>query len=373
MNLSNLPPITFAEKDPQKIKSGIIARYQELSKRTLGEADPVMTFINVLTAEFVGLRSAIDFAAKQNLLPYAIDDYLDQRVVDFGLERNKSEFARVTMLFTMTQALTKAIVIPKNTQVTADSKIFFAVQNDVTVPIGAEEIKITCVATVGGSAANGYVSGQITQQVNPIAYVGGVVNLDDSVGGADKESNEDLRERRFLAPAGLSTAGPDDAYIYFAKSASSAVADVQVDSKKAGVVDVIVLMDDGRFPTDAELELIYAAVSPKNRRPLTDKVVVMKPVVVDYQIEFTFWISSRSEFDTQQIAKNVEATAQQFIFNTKTKLGKAVSPSDLAALLMATGVRRIDIANPKQIELTRYQVANNTNLIINFGGIEEDY
>ena len=54
------------------------------------------------------------------------------------------------------------------------------------------------------------------------------------------ESDDSLRERVYLAPAGFSTAGASDSYIYWAKSFSSAVSDVVVDDPEPGdVVGVV--------------------------------------------------------------------------------------------------------------------------------------
>lgn len=371
--INNLPEISFAYKDPAKIKADLVTRYQLESGRTLVEADPLMSFINVLVAMFVGIRADIDFTGKQNLLAYAVDDYLDHKCEDFALERRKAEPARVTILFTLSQVLSRDIVILKNTQVTADSKIFFYTPDNTVIPAGSDSVQVVCIASTGGSAGNNYQIGEIVKLVDPIQYVSTVVNIDVSAGGVDEESIEQFRARRLLAPAALSNAGPDDNYKYYALSASSAVADVQVNSLTPGVVDIIALMTDGRLPTSAELELIKNTCNPKNVRPLTDNIVTLAPQQIDYEIEFTYWVSSKSSIDLTQLAESVNKATEKFIYNTKTKIGKAVNPSDLQALLMSTGVRRVQINKPAQTELTCYQVANNTSIKINFGGIENDY
>lgn len=371
--INNLPDISFAYKDPAKIKMDIVARYQAESGRVLAEADPLMSFINVLVSMIVGIRADIDFTGKQNLLAYATDEYLDHKCTDFDLKRKEAEKARVTMLFTLSQKLLRDIVIPKNTQVTADSKVFFAVQEDVIIPAGQDSISIVCLATEGGTVANDYTPGEIVQLVERPAYVASVVNTDISAGGTEAETDEQYVARRLLAPAALSNAGPDDNYRYYALSASSAVLDVQVNSVVPGVVDIIALMTDGRLPTDAELDLIYAICSPKNIRPLTDKVVVMRPQQINYTINVQYWVSSKSSLDLTQLDENVHTAVKQFIYENKTKIGKAVNPSRLEAMLMATGIRRVNVLSPEQIELTCYQVANNTSVNIEFKGIEVDY
>jgi phage-related baseplate assembly protein len=371
--INNLPEISFAYKDPAKIKADLVARYKAESGRTLAEADPLMSFVNVLTAMLVGIRADIDFTGKQNTLAYAVDEYLDHKCTDFDLKRKEAEKARVTMLFTLSQVLPRDIVIPKDTQVTADSKVFFAVPEDTTVPAGSESISIICIATESGTAANNYAIGEIVQLVVRPAGVDSVVNLDISAGGTIAETNDQFVERRLLAPAALSNAGPDDNYKYYARSASSAVIDVQVKSPTPGIVNIIALMTDGRLPTDAELELIATACNPEHIRPLTDNVVAVRPKQVDYEIDFEYWVSSKSSVNLTQLAENVEKATAQFIYDTQTKIGNAVNISRLEAMLMATGIRRVNIKSPKQTELTCYQVAKNVAVNIEWKGVEVDY
>ena len=42
-------------------------------------------------------------------------------------------------------------------------------------------------------------------------------------------------------------------------------------------------------------------------------------------------------------------------------------------MIMTAGARRVVITAPTQTELTCLQVGNNTELVINYGGIEKDY
>lgn len=368
----NLPPITFAAKDPDAIKNGMLAKYKELSGRTLAPADPTMTLFEVFTAQFVSLRAAIDFTGKQNLLAYAEDDYLKHRVSDFGLKAKEAVKARVSMIFTMTQKLSYGLTIKKGTRVTADSKFYFEVPESVTIQPGDISALIICVATIGGDAGNLYKAGLITNLVDPIAYIGGVVNIDDSTGGDDDESNDSLRERRLLAPEALSTAGPDNAYKYWAKSATTDVIDVEVYSPEPGVVRIVPLMADGRMPTKTELELILVTCNPSDKRPLTDNVEVAAPTQVDYGIKLKYWISSKTNIEISQVQDNVDKAIRNFIYLTKTKLGRAINPSVLNRMIMDAGARRTQIDNPVQAELNSWKVGNNISCSVEFGGIEED-
>lgn len=372
-NQFGLPDITFAEKDPKEIQAQMATGFYDKSGRELGDADPIMTIFNVVTAQMVGIRTVIDFIGKQNLLAYSKGKYLDQKNLDFDLRRFTAVKAAVTIRFSLNQIQQKDVVIPMGTKVTADSKVYFEVPEDTVVKLGASFIDITCLANVGGEIGNSYLPGTIVTQFNPLPFIGGVLNLDISAGGVDTESDSAFRERRLVAPHALSTAGPDKSYEYWARTASSSIIDVEPYSPTPGVVQIIPLMTDGRFPTQAELDLITKACRPDDRRPLTDKVESVKPIAVNYVIRLTYWISSKAEMDTSQIQANVKAAIDKFVYLTKTKLGRAINPSVLENMIMAAGARRVSIESPVQKELTSLQVGNNSNCDIAYGGIEKDY
>ena len=62
---------------------------------------------------------------------------------------------------------------------------------------------------------------------------------------ADPESDESLKDRIYIAPSRYSTAGTEEAYVYWVKTYNSTIADVKVSSDNPGEVDIVFLMDDG--------------------------------------------------------------------------------------------------------------------------------
>lgn len=370
--LTNLAPVNFADKDPQKIQDEMVAIFSELDGRTLAQADPVYLFLKGMTAEIVNLRATVDFTGKQNLLAYAIGEYLEQKVADFKLSRIPAVSANVMTTFTLVQPLSTALIIPKGTLVTPDGKIFFMVPEDAVVPIGDKDITLKCICTTAGIAGNNIAAGLINQITSKIAYVQSAVSITVSSGGADAESDDDLRNRRLLAPDKLSTAGPEKSYEYYARATLTNIIDVDTYSPTAGVVRVAILMKDGALPTPSELDAVYNGLTPSSVRPLTDKVEVVAPVQVDYTIDLTYWLSNKPNSDIKQLQKNITDAVDQFIFYEKTKLGRSINPSILIKMVMSAGARRVEVKTPKQLEIGRQEVANVTNVNIVFGGLEAD-
>lgn len=370
--LTSLPPVTFADKDPQKIQDDIVNRYTELSGRNLAQSDPIYLFLKGITAQIVTLRSLIDFTGKQNLLNYATDNYLDTKVTDFDLVRIPATYATTIIEFTLVQELLTTLVIPKGTRVTPDSTLFFEVPNDTVVPIRTKSIQIKCICTTAGTSANNINIGLINNLVDPIAYVQSAVNITVSSGGVESESDEALRERRLLAPDKLSTAGPEKSYEYYARQTLTNIIDVDTYSPTPGVVRVAILLKDGVLPSDEDLEKLYIGLSPEGVRPLTDKVETIAPKQVDYSIDITYWLSVQPNLDITQIQKNINEAVTNFVYYEKTKLGRAINPSVLIQMIMQAGARRVEVRDPVQIEINRQEVANVKNINIVFGGLESD-
>lgn len=368
----SLPDIHFAEKDPAVIKAEMVAILQEQSGRNIAPADPLMIIADVLTAQFVTIRNQLDFTGRMNLLLTSQGSYLDEKVKDFKLERNKAIPAYVTICFTLVAPQAKNVIVKKDTKVSAGDNVYFAVPNDVVIKAGDTSADIICYCTEGGEIGNDYLPGEINTQFNPQQFIGGVVNTDISAGGVDVEDDESLISRRLSAPDALSVAGPDGAYIHWAKLASAETIDAKVDSPNPGEVVIYILMTDGRMPTNTELQLTLAMCNSDDRRPLTDKVIAKAPEQVPYDIDLRYWISNKTPLDPDQMKANINQAVQNFIYNIKTNLGEAINPDVLRNMVMNAGARRIELSSPIQLELKQYQIGQNINCNVEFVDIEVD-
>ena len=99
--LDNLPDITFAEKDAKLIESEIINVYESLAGRTLAPGDPVRLFLLSIASIISQQRVLIDFAAKQNLLAFSSNGYLDHLGALLGVTRLPAYPAMTTLRFTL--------------------------------------------------------------------------------------------------------------------------------------------------------------------------------------------------------------------------------------------------------------------------------
>ncbi|MDD6088483.1 MAG: baseplate J/gp47 family protein [Desulfovibrionaceae bacterium] len=289
----SLPPVDFLTIGADEVEANIITGYEKASGRTLAAGDPVRLFLLTIAAAITQLRSAVNTAARMNLLSYARGDYLDSLGILFGVLRLPASAAVTTLRFTLSQALGQDYAIPSGTKA-GNGNVTFSTDRAMTIPAGSLSGEISATCETPGTDGNDYVPGQINALVNPQAYIASVENTSVTSGGADAESDEDLAARIRLAPNAFSVAGPEKAYVYHAYSANSAISDVAVmgDENNPGDVHVYIMLDDGLLPTEAVCQGVKEYLSAETRRPLTDHVFVSAPAAVPFEIKVDWYLNA---------------------------------------------------------------------------------
>lgn len=131
------------------------------------------------------------------------------------------------------------MAIPKWTKIESkDGKVIFRSNENTVIPAGEEIVDIGGTAETAGTIGNGYLAGEISKLLSPLAYIDKVENITISEGGSDIESDERLRERIKVAPESFSNAGSRGAYRYWAMTAHQDIVDVAILSPEPGVVKV---------------------------------------------------------------------------------------------------------------------------------------
>ena len=321
MRLRNLPKVSFAERSPAIIESNIIRIVESLLYRKLGRADPLWLFLLGLEAIIIQQRELIDHTAKMNLLAYATGDYLDHIGVLVGTERIGAAAARTTLKLVLSSVRETAVTIPKGIRVTAGDGVMFALDETVVIQKGKREATGRATCTVKGAVGNGYAIGELKTIVDPVPFLMSAANITKTEGGADIESDESYRERIHEAPEKFSTAGSTLAYEYHAKAASALIADVSVDSPAPGEVVVYPLLKNGGIPGGEILSLVSEKLNACTVRPLTDRVQVKAPEIVQYDIDVIYYIEQDDRAEASAIQERTKNAVQEFVLWQKERLG----------------------------------------------------
>ncbi|TBU71009.1 baseplate assembly protein [Phytopseudomonas daroniae] len=187
---------------------------------------------------------------------------------------------------------------------------------------------------------------------------------------ATYETDAELRNRIQLSLEGLSTAGPEGAYIFHALSASGEVLDASATSPTPGTVIVTVLSRVGAgVPSPELLATVDTALSDESVRPLTDYVQVQAATIIDYELQATLYFYAGP--DREVVMANAQAAALAYTA-AQHRLGRDVTLSGIYAALHQPGVQRVELQSPvATIVLDRQAASYCTAITLNDGGLDE--
>lgn len=369
--MSDYPDISFVDCDTETVLQELITSYEVLTSRSLASADPIRLFIMWVAQQFVALKVNIDYSAKMNLPRYAKGDYLDSLGELFkDCKRLEPEPAQTTLKFTLSTLREEVTIIPKGTRVSVDGDIYFATEEQLEILANNTTGQVTAVCAVAGTGGNGYGVGKLTNLVDVFPYCQEVTNITESDGGADTESDEAYYERMRESLETFSTTGTIGGYAYWAKTASSLVEDVSVTSPVPGEVDIRFILQNGDLPGEEMIQKVYDVVNSDDVRTLTDLVSVAAPDIVVFALDVTYYLQKNGTISDQAIIAKVETAIAAYKSWQCGKMGRDINPSKLNSLLMAAGVKRVEINAPVFTLVSADSVAQLGDYAIRNGGTE---
>lgn len=373
------PDIEFLETDTETIESNMIALYEEFVKQSgrrdykVYPASPERLFIAWCAAIIVQQRVLINETAKKNVPRYAKGEYLDSLAELFkDIERLPATPAVAKFRCYISAAQNQSVIVPQGTRITFDGEITFETTEELEIKAGETYGEVNGKCQTAGIVGNNLAPGQVKEIVDIYDYYLKAENVTKTEGGAEEENDASYYERMRESMESFSTAGPINGYIYHTKSVSTAIADVAATSPEAGVVDIRVLLQGGEQPTKAVLEEIEEALNASDVRPLTDIVTVSMPEEDPFEIDLTYYINRNSQASTSIIDREARAAVEDYIIWQTGKMGRDINPSYLTQLIMAAGVKRVEVRKPtfQVVEETHVaRIVRDTMTVLN-GGIE---
>lgn len=323
----------FIDTNLTTIVQELIADYEARTGRTLMPGQVEALILNSWAYRENLLRSQIQNACKQNLVAFSsapILDYLGQLV---GVTRMGAVGATASLRFYL-PPLHSSGVIPAGRRVgTTDGTMIFVLSGDLRYSVNDTYVEGSAYCTTPGASANGYPTGTITKLLDPVAGVTSVTNTTTSAGGADQESDDQLRERIRLAPEAFSCAGSRQSYMYWAKTASQSIIDVAVTSPVPGSVKIYPLVAGGVTTSEELLAAVLFACSDEKVRPLCDTVTAESPTAVEWTV--TAEISVDPSYVSDEVVAAVEAALWAFHATKVASLGRPVYRNEVIAAIMA--------------------------------------
>ena len=371
---SNLPEVEFVDTDTEALVNKLIAGYEEITGRILYPADPVRAFILWLASIIIQERVGINESAKQNLPRYAEGENLDSLSEIFhNTYRLEPTAATTTLGFYITTTLEEDYIITDELEVTVDGVINFATTGYLIFKAGENYAEVGAICQSVGTVGNGFTPGQVSKLVSDeFLYFKEVANTTTTAGGSEEESDTAFYNRMRESEESYTTAGPRGSYAYHAKSVSSQISDVSAESPEDGVADVRIMLYGGKLPDKELIDRVQEYLSADDIRPMTDKVIVAAPDTIEFDIEATYYIPRDKAATTKEIKQAVKLATENYTLWQTSKMGRDINPSYFNAMLMESGIKRVDITTPVFTEIPKGSVAVLRNCNVTFGGVEDE-
>lgn len=354
-----LPPPEFINTNPADVETALIARYEELSGKTLYPAQIERLLIDQIAYAETRMRLAIQHAGEQLLVRYSSGPILEYLADLVGVTRLMAQPSVTTLRFWLREPGTVDIVVPAGTAVCSrDGRVQVSTVEPVRLPAGQVAVEVGAVCSEVGATGNGWAAGQLNTLVSPLGELQ-VTNLTATSGGADDETDANLADRICLAPESYSNAGSEGAYLFHVRSVHQSIIDVAVlgpdDGLADGHVELYPLTNTG-LPSAELLGQVDAALSARNKRPLTDKVTARAPLEVPYAIAVRLDIYASADPDITLAA--ARAAAEQWAAERRAGLRRSIVPEQISRALQVAGVYRPHLTAPLYRELARNEWAN---------------
>ena len=338
---------------------------------TLYPGDERKIFTEILLGWTVQFLVKLNELFNQRFAQYASGGILDAHGENEGCERLGKTSATATEQFNIASALSYNVVIPKGTRVTGDNNKYFATDSVAVIYAGQTSVTVGITAVEGGSSYNGYSIGQLNKLVDRIEYISSVSNTTATSGGDDGEpypeedngiGDEHYYERIKLSKATKSTAGAENTYIYYAKTADPSITDVYPSSPSEGTVNLAIACANGAVPTQAILDKVQAVCSAKEVRPLGDNLTVSAITQIPYDIELTYYTTQAEEVATIAEVEGEGGAIDRYNEWQVESIAKDINPDRLRAEILKSdtklvGADRVTITKPVYTQLSAGQIA----------------
>ena len=377
--LDDYPEISFIDNYTlSQLETDMLAWFlkkrKEVTKQaiTLGEADDRRLMLKAAAYYMFQGYEMVDQAGKMNMLKYSRGPYLENLGAIKQTPRLQAAGSTVTIRYSMNSARSSATGIPAGSRVSAGDGVFFATKQYAEIAIGETYVDVRAECMTAGSKENLYGIGEICSMVDRVPYIDSVENITAVEGGRDKEEDDDLRTRIYYKPDSYTDAGSKGGYEYFAREFDTDIADVKAKSPAPRIGEIRILLANGQIPGEEFLAAIAEHVENTEIRKMTDALYILAPTVVNYDLEFTYWINESDRSRAESIQNKVNDAYAKYILWQKSKIGIDINPDELVQRIKAAGAKRVSVVSPSFTRVNDESVAICQNTSVTYGGLEDD-
>lgn len=374
------PDISFIENYTiKKLEEDMISWFKEKRKEltgediVLGKADDRRIILQTGAYYIFQGYLYLDNAGKMGLLKYSRGDYLENLGAMKHVAREEPRSATTTIRFQMNEERTSAVGIPKGTRLSAGDQVYFSTDEYCEILPGQMFVETGATCTVTGSRGNQYDIGDIKTIVDPVPYIDSGWNVTKPENGFDwEEDDPSYRERIYIAPASYSTAGTEDSYEYFIRKYNPDITDIRITVPEDCVVRIQYLLKGGVVPGEESMHGLWEYLSTKERKVLCDKLEIVAPVQVPYDLNLRYYINQSDKNRSDIIQKQVDLAIEEYILWQRNRMGRDINPDMLRNKIIGAGAKRVEVGSPEFTVINSDSVACMVSKEVIYGGLEND-
>lgn len=256
------------------------------------------------------------------------------------ITRKAATKASGTLSFSIPSALTHNVSIPSGTVCMTAKGVSFETTEEGVITPGSRMATVSARAVNAGREGN-VVAGTINYMTNAPVGVAECTNLHNFLGGADEESDDELR-RRVLEAYNTMSNGANSAW--YEKTALTVegvdVASAVPRARGIGTVDVVIAQNDGA-PSQALIDAVQAKF--EELREICVDVQVCAPYVA--QLNFDVSLTVKTGYDFDAVKTEVENAISAVV--AKNKMGRNIYTATISeAIFHVDGVENFKLNAP---------------------------
>lgn len=320
--LAQIQTPAFFTVDAESWKARLVGWFEGETNRTLYPMQVEMLLIEALSYALAVLGEEAQMTAEQHLVVTASIEGLVALGPNRSTVRLDEAKARVPMRFSLSEVLPVNTVVPAGTRIGAGANNVFLTLGPAVIAAGSLTADVVAEAAEAGVGGNGFMPGQLSTMLDPVAGVT-ATNIATSSGGADAEDPELYRLRLANAFDRISPGGGRGWYRETTMGVSAAIVDVAVIRPQPCFVDIYPLTPAGA--ADATLrDQVKAAFDTREALEIRfgDEVTVKAAVAVPVSCSLTIWLRGETS-GAQSVASGV---ANNVLDDWGQQLGAAVAP-----------------------------------------------
>ena len=306
--------------------------YIESSGNNFDEASEIAVRMKVMAGEIFNAYSSLEWLKRQMFASSASGEYLDYIARERGIERRQATKAKGVLTFSVEEASSDPILIPRGTVVVTpgSNPLRFYTTEDAVLPLMTMSVSVNAEAEVAGFAGN-ILAGINFLPVSVPAEIVQIRNNSRFVGGADTETDSSLRERikdtYYCVPNGMNKAY----YQQLAKKVEG-VKKVGVVSfaRGAGTINVYV---SGNEDDISQAVVDEVAQVIQSKREINLDVQVFAAVKSPYNLNVT--VKAKAGYTQNDVTELIAQAFEEYL--STIPMGGKLYLSSLGKYLLETG------------------------------------